>query len=66
MTEFIEIQIKVCEDLVRRMEEAIRQNHEVQFNSEKQKLIDVLSNLRTADPAMYEKYSKYTSMMFCK
>lgn len=66
MTEFIEIQIKVCEGLIRRMEVAIRQNHEVHFNSEKQKLIDVLSIIRTADPAMYEKYSKYASMTFCK
>lgn len=64
MTEFIEIQIKVCKDLVSRMDEAIKQNCEADFNSEKAKLLDVLSILKTAAPAVHERYSTYASKTF--
>lgn len=64
MTEFPLIQIKVCEDAIRRMEQAQKQKDEAAFELEKEKLLNVLAMLKTADSKNYRKYSKYGEMEF--
>lgn len=64
MSEFIAIQIKVCEDTIRRMEHAQKQRREADFDLEKIKLLEVLAILKTTDFSTYSKYSKYGEMTF--
>jgi hypothetical protein len=64
MTEFIEIQIKVCEDTIRRMEQAQKQKCQADFDLEKIKLLEILAMLKIADFSTYSQYSKYGEMAF--
>lgn len=64
MTDFAEIQIKVCQDAIHRMEQANKQNNEAAFNLEKSRLIDVLEIIKPVDPHTYLEYSKFSEMQF--
>jgi hypothetical protein len=57
VAEYTHIQIKVCQDLILRMEEAKKQNNKAAFESEKGKLLDALEVIRTADPNTYASFS---------
>ncbi len=62
--DFTEIQIKVCQDTIHRMEQAKEQKNEAAFNLEKVRLFEVLEIIRTADPSTYAEYSKISEITF--
>lgn len=64
MTEYTRIQIRVCQDLIRRMEEAKAQNNKAAFESEKGKLFEALETIKTADHNAYESFSYAIKMAF--
>lgn len=64
MAEFIEIQIRVCEDTIRQMERAKKQKRQADFDLEKSKLLHVLAILKSTDFSTYSNYSKYGEMAF--
>lgn len=64
MTEVSTIQIMVCEDAINRMKQAKDQKSEAAFALEKNKLLDALAILKTADLPTYTKYSRYSEVTF--
>ena len=64
MIKFPAIQTKVCEDTIRRMQQAQLQKNKVAFELEKNKLLDSLAILKTGSFSTYKKYFKFGELTF--